>query len=54
MFTAEMLKTEEENKGESKPMSEDVIGFKKSPVMTILMHTFESIERYSSRLAEFD
>ena len=42
MFTAEMLKTEEENKGESKPMSEDVIGFKKSPVMSIMLHTFQS------------
>ena len=42
MFTAEMLKTEEENRGESKPSSEDVIGFKKSPVMSIMLHTFQS------------
>ncbi len=48
MFTAEMLKTEEEDRGESKPQ-EEVIGVKKPSVTTtFLMLIFESIEWFLS------
>ncbi len=45
MFTAEMLKTEEEDHGESKPQEEG-IGVRKPSVTTFSLHTFEPLKRF--------